>query len=44
MKNISKIIGLFFLTLGDLCKTLPHPLSFLFLSTIGSPAVNIFDF
>ncbi len=28
----------------DLCKTLPHPLSFLFLSTIGSPAVNIFDF
>ena len=28
----------------DLCKTLPHSLSFLFLSTIGSPAVNIFDF
>ena len=31
-------------TKRDLCKTLPHPLSFLFLSTIGSPAVNIFDF
>lgn len=29
---------------GDLCKTLPHSLSFLFLSTIGSPAVYIFDF
>lgn len=28
----------------DLCKTLPHSLSFLFLSTIGSPAVYIFDF
>ena len=28
----------------DLCKTLPHPLSFLFLNTIGSPAVNIFGF
>ena len=28
----------------DLCKTLPHSLSFLFLSTIGSPAVNIFGF
>ena len=38
---------LYFLSTGthrDLCKTLPHPLSFLFLSTIGSPAVNIFDF
>ena len=31
-------------TLRDLCKTLPHSLLFLFLSTIGSPAVNIFDF
>ena len=28
----------------DLCKTLPHSLSFLFLNTIGSPAVNIFGF
>ena len=28
----------------DLCKTLPHSLSFLFLSNIGSPAVSIFDF
>ena len=28
----------------DLCKTLPHSLLFLFLNTIGSPAVNIFDF
>ena len=25
-------------------QNLTHPLSFLFLSTIGSPAVNIFDF
>lgn len=30
--------------LRDLCKTLPHSLSFLFLNTIGSPAVNIFGF
>ena len=28
----------------DLCKTSPHSLSFLFLSSIGSPAVYIFDF
>ena len=28
----------------DLCKTLPHSLSFLILSTIGSPPVYIFDF
>ena len=32
------------ITNRDLCKTLPHPLSLLFLSTIGSPAVNIFGF
>ena len=42
--QVLKTLIIFALLLWDLCKTLPHPLSFLFLSTIGSPAVNIFDF
>ena len=43
-KYISVLSNKMDFTNRDLCKTLPHPLSLLFLSTIGSPAVNIFGF
>ena len=38
------ILTIVYIAERDLCKTLPHSLSFLFLNTIGSPAVNIFGF
>ena len=44
ISNILCIFTAWILMEWDLCKTLPHSLSFLFLSTIGSPAVYIFDF